>query len=105
MRYDAKKNYVGPQGKWYSILIPRKPLGIDLNYPAYNHDRSYFLGLNKRVSDLTFLYDCMALAESNNWKLLPNPLMRFFARFVILFYYIFIRVFGKNYYIDIEKKG
>ncbi len=98
MKYNKEKNYVGPQGKWYKIFVPRKPLGIDLNYPAYNHDKSYSLGLNKRVADLTFLYDSMALVESKDWPILPNPFMRMIARFVILFYYIFIRVFGKNHY-------
>jgi len=98
MKYDVKNNYVGPQGKWYSLLIPRKPFGVDLNYPAYNHDKSYALGLNKRVADLTFLYDCMSLVESKNWRYLPNGLMRHFARITVLIYYIFVRDFGKNYY-------
>jgi hypothetical protein len=95
MAYNPNKNYVGPQGKWFKNLIPRKPLGVDFNYPSYNHDKSYASGINKRVADLAYLYDCMALVENKDWQYLPNTPMRLIARQTALIYFICVRDFGK----------
>ena len=40
--YSPFVKFVGAEGDWKSILIPRKTLfGADLNMPAYWHDRYY----------------------------------------------------------------
>lgn len=97
-QYNPNKNYVGPQDKWYKILIPRRPFGVDFNYPSYNHDVSYNAGINKRVADLAYLYDCMSMVESKDWKWLPNTVMRLLSRFTALMYFMAVRDFGKIHF-------
>jgi len=96
--YRDSLKYVGPQGKWYNKLVPRRPLGIDLNKPAYNHDIAYSNKVSKRVADLSFLHESMTLVESKDWKYLPNGVMRHLGRLTVLIYYTFVRDFGKNFY-------
>lgn len=56
--YDHERNYVGAEGDWKSKLIPRKIMGVDMNFCAYIHDYFYFVGKNlydKVESDDLFL--------------------------------------------------
>ena len=98
MEYDPKIDYVGPQGKWYKFFIPRVILGIDFNYPSYDHDLSYKLGICKVEADLRYLEGLLYLVEKKDWKYLPNFIMRQLARIVALIYYIAVREFGKDHF-------
>jgi hypothetical protein len=95
--YRPARKYVGPNNflKWF---IPRRPFGVDFNYPAYIHDVAYHEKTSKRTADLQFLYDCMAQVERKDWKYLPNNLMRHLSRFAALVYFAAVRDFGKNFY-------
>ncbi len=104
MEYDHSKNYVGPQGKWYKVLIPRRPLWVDLNYPSYKHDKAYNTGGRKIDADIDYIRDCLLLVEIKDWQYLPNSVMRLLAREVALLYYTCVRDFGKYHYNNNKRK-
>jgi hypothetical protein len=44
MTYDPDCDYCGPEGKWWSKLIPRRLYGVDFNPACYHHDEAYRKG-------------------------------------------------------------
>jgi hypothetical protein len=102
--YNPNKKYVGANGKWHKAITPRKLFGIDFNYPAFQHDKSFHEGQSRLSSDLNFIWDSLHLVEQKDWKYLPNSFMRQLTRFTALIYFVFIRDFGKPFYEENKRK-
>ena len=91
-------DYVGPEGSYWSNLIPQAPFGVDFRPDAWIHDNLYRIGGtedDRERADLVFSSMMLQSIQDHKFpRICPNWLGRWLARHAAGGYYDAVRLGG-----------